>query len=234
MLPRMPARPLSASFVATVAVLASCGAEESPARPVEHQNPPDPSATAVTPTATATVVPVISNPPGPGGPVAAVAIGWSDGVKSRQKITKGIGKQDYLNDGPGRCQFAHSMSCPPKLSCNPPPPTPVECTDPKAARPKGKEKWFRVLPQFYAGQYGCSYRTDSFCPAPKDGGGACTEAEAIEIDCAIDKQQPPGKTTIKVPAFLYKDAMGNCHRTSAVTCTDGECKMPEVTDVACK
>lgn len=209
-------RALRRSFVATVAVSSACASEPQQPPQQHTHNPPAVDVPEASAQAPASAAPVASAPNRQGA-------GWSDGVKRREKSSMSIGAKDYLSLNPPRCSFSHHVSCPPGVSCNPPPPTQVACPAPGDVRPKGKEGWFRTQPAFYASRYGCSYRSDVLCPTPQQGGGACTEGEMIEVDCKVEG--PDAKKRLQIPAFRFKDALGECFEAGAQTCEEGSCPL---------
>lgn len=104
----------AAPVVLTFAAATGCGASEEPVNPPHepHRNPPaipDPTTPPATP-ATATAIPVAT------GPI--------------DELPPPSGRGRVVQRPDGKCYEEPDLSnfkCPPKATCNPPPPMPVRC-----------------------------------------------------------------------------------------------------------
>ncbi len=126
----------------------------------------------------------------------------------------------------GDCHLYENPSCPPNVTCNPPPPIVIDCppdmrdaAEPAVTRrPPGKEDWLRVKPRLWvSNQTTCMFEADYFC-APPGKPWECTERpKAISVPCTTDD----AGTTRKLESFVYKDGLGVCRKVPATECTAG-------------
>ena len=162
----------------------------------------------------------------------------------------------YVSRNGDRCTMSLPEHCPKGASCNPPPPTEIDCPPthrdagepaPPSARPPGKEDWLRVRPACWASQYGCSYVAEHYCAPPTKKAECTSSPPAVTIKCspivgdagadaAADAGKPktPSTGPWLLESFVYKDGLGACHRVPSFECA-GDCRavMPAATPVPC-
>jgi hypothetical protein len=210
---------LAAPFLVTIA---ACGNATEVEPHTQTHNPP-PTRVSPDPTASAGAsASAASIPKAPREPTSA-------GVKSRTASTRAISASARLAAGQaGACSFEESVTCPPGATCNPPPPLDVDCEG-KGGASAGQ---FHLPNSFFASEWGCTYQSDAICPTPAAGGGSCSEQVLLTLDCSMDKTAPKPRK-IKIPAFSYPTAKGECFSVPAFECEEKKCALPAPTKVAC-
>jgi hypothetical protein len=150
----------------------------------------------------------------------------------------------------GNCELMVPISCPKNATCNPPAPEIIDCPpshrdagDPPSItrRPKGKEDWIRVRSHLYVGTT-CQYVAERFCAPPPKAHECTSQPDYVTVPCAgivDDGGVEAGEAGARAPAkyrvepFVYKDGVGACHRVGALTCTTGDCPLPEGDPAPC-
>ncbi len=158
------------------------------------------------------------------------------------------------------CRMHVPEHCPKGASCNPPPPTEIDCpashrdageVDPAPKRPPGKEDWLRATPHLYAARSGCGYTAPYFC-APPGKPHECmrppNELAYVQLKCAVveagagatdggvqARDAGPPKPKIHIESFVRWDGFG-CEAIPAFDCEEGDnClrAMPSGTTAPC-
>lgn len=177
-----------------------------------------------------------------------------------EPLSRERGTASVWRNGDRCSMMPPSGPCPKGVSCNPPPPTDIDCPPshrdagepaPTEVRPPGKEGWLRTLPHLWVSQYGCSYSAEAYCapppkpfarttsvgvpsvackPLPVADGGSAPDASATEL---------ASKTTRwSLESFVFMDGLGTCHKVPAFVCdttknTDCIASMPAGEPVPC-
>jgi hypothetical protein len=126
----------------------------------------------------------------------------------------------------GRCFLHKPEHCAPGDSCDQPPPIQIDCppnagdaASPRPTRrPPGKEDWVRAIPELVSFKGECTYSGEYFCAPPGKPPECTPMAASVKVSCT--------------DPFVWKDALGGCHQTSAQGCS-GSCALPEGEPVPC-
>ena len=177
-----------------------------------------------------------------------------------QPASRERGTASVWRNGDRCSMMPPSDPCPKGVSCNPPPPTEIECPPthrdagepaPTAVRPPGKEGWLRKLPHLWVSPHGCSYTSETYCAAPPKAFECTPSSGNPSLACkplpAADGGSPPDASVTELAAkatrwsleaFVFKDGVGTCHKVPAFVCdtttsTDCAASMPAGEPAAC-